>query len=194
MAAEGLLTFSPRLTICYNCLVLLAYGLLRSAEREGEHHMPELPIPKNYALVAAGATGKTRLTAFDSALLASGVGNLNLLKVSSILPPGASYRDKCDLTPGSLCPIAYGSIASGVPGQRIAACVGVGIHHGSFGMIMEFSGECGRDEAERVIRSMIEEAFANRAISLDEVKVASAEVTVPEGRIACAFAGVPLWG
>jgi arginine decarboxylase len=147
-----------------------------------------------YTLVAAAATGKTRLTAFDSALLASGVGNLNLVRVSSILPPGASFQDKVDLGPGSLCPTAYGSITSGVAGQRIAACVGVGIKRASFGMIMEFSGECDRDEAEKVIRSMLEEAFANRNMPLDDVRVKSVEIIVPEGLVACAFAAVPLWG
>lgn len=156
--------------------------------------MPPLPIPANYTLVAAAATGQTRLTAFDKALLASGVGNLNLLRVSSVLPPGATYRDKVDIPPGTLCPVAYGSIASGVAGQRLSACVGVGVKHGSFGMIMEFSGECDRTEAERVVRDMIEEAFANREMALDEVKIKSVEITVPTGRVACAFAAVPLWG
>lgn len=156
--------------------------------------MPALPTPTDYTLVSASATGRTRLTAFDKALLDSGVGNLNLLKVSSVLPPGATFRDKLDLAPGSLCPIAYGSIASGVAGQVLSACVGVGIRHGSFGMIMEFSGECDKDEAERVIRGMLEEAFANRKLPLDDVKIKSTEIVVPPGLVACAFAAVPLWG
>ncbi len=155
--------------------------------------MPSLPVPGNYTLVAAGAAGKTRLTAFDKALLASGVGNLNLVRVSSILPPGAIYQERIDLSPGSLCPIAYGSITSGLAGQKIAACVGAGIRQGSFGMIMEFSGECEREEAETVIRAMLEEAFANRDLPLDEVRVKSVEIVVPEGLVACAFAAVPLW-
>jgi len=156
--------------------------------------MPALPVPTNYALVAASATGRTHLTAFDKALLASGVGNLNLLRVSSVLPPGATERGRVDLPPGSLCPIAYGSIASGTAGRLLAACVGVGIRHGSFGMIMEFSGECDRKQAEDVIRGMLEEAFANRGMPLDEIKLKSTEIVVPEGEVACAFAGVPLWG
>lgn len=155
--------------------------------------MPTLPVPTNYTLAAAAATGKTRLTAFDRALLDAGVGNLNLVRVSSVLPPGAVYREKLDLSPGSLCPIAYGTIASGVAGQTIAAAVAVGIRHGSFGMIMEFSGECSKEEAEKVVRGMVEEAFANRGLPLDEVKVKAVEITVPEGKVACAFASVPLW-
>ncbi len=155
--------------------------------------MPSLPIPTNYTLCAAAAVGQTRLTAFDQSLLSAGVGNLNLVRVSSVLPPGAIFRDKVDLPPGSLCPIAYGTIASGVPGQTIAAAVAVGVRHGSFGMIMEFSGECSKEEAERVVRAMVEEAFANRGMPLDEVRAKAVEITVPEGKVACAFASVPLW-
>ncbi len=156
--------------------------------------MASLPTPANYTLVAAAATGKTRLTAFDKALLASGVGNLNLIRVSSVLPAGATHRAKVDLAPGSLCPVAYGTIASGVAGQRLSACVGVGIKRRSFGMIMEFSGECDKAEAEGIVRGMLEEAFANRGMALDEVKIKSVETTVPAGEVACAFAAVPLWG
>ncbi len=156
--------------------------------------MTALPIPTSYTLSAAGATGRTSLTAFDNALLAAGVGNLNLVRVSSVLPPGATYRSAVDLPPGSLCPIAYGTISSSVPGQTIAAAVAVGIRHGSFGMIMEFSGEGSKAEAEKAVRDMVEEAFASRGLPLDEVKVKAAEITVPEGKVACAFAAVPLWG
>jgi len=155
--------------------------------------MTRLPIPTQYALAAAAATGRTRLTAFDRALLGAGVGNLNLVRVTSVLPPGAVHRDRLDLPPGSLCPIAYGTISSGVAGQTISAAVAVGISQDSFGMIMEFSGECSREEAEKVVRGMVEEAFASRGLPLAEVKVKATSITVPEGGVASAFAGVPLW-
>ena len=40
------------------------------------------------AATAGRAEGGTPLNAFDNALLAAGIGNINLIKVSSILPPG----------------------------------------------------------------------------------------------------------
>ncbi|RJQ09229.1 MAG: arginine decarboxylase, pyruvoyl-dependent [Bacillota bacterium] len=156
--------------------------------------MTSLPVPDSYTLVAASAAGQTKLTAFDRALLDAGVGNLNLIRVSSVLPPGAAHRPVLSLPPGALCPIAYGTIASSAPGVTIAAAVAVGIREGSFGMIMEFSGECRKEEAEIAVRAMVDEAFASRGLPLDEVKVRSTEITVPEGKAACAFAGVPLWG
>ena len=156
--------------------------------------MLSLTVPRNYTLTSAAAVGATRLTAFDRALLEAGVGNMNLVRVSSVLPPGASERPCLDLPPGSLLPIAYGTISSGLPGQTIAAAVATGLSRESFGMIMEFAGECSREEAERVVVEMVAEAFASRGLELAETKVRSAGITVPDGQVACAFAGVPLWG
>ena len=77
------------------------------------------------------------------------------------------------------------------PGQLISAAVGVGIKKDSFGVIMEFSGHCGKTEAEAAIKQMVEEAFSIRGLELDEVKIASTEHIVE--KIGCAFAAVPLW-
>lgn len=150
-----------------------------------------LPLPRKYFLTAASAEGESELTAFDGALLKARVGNTNLLKVSSILPPSCEYKPDLTIDPGSLLPIAYGSITSAEKGETISAAVAVGIKKDSFGVIMEFEGKCGKDIAERKVREMVEEAFKIRNLELDEVKVASTEHVVE--KIGCAFAAVPLW-
>ncbi|HEY8486155.1 MAG TPA: pyruvoyl-dependent arginine decarboxylase, partial [Limnochordales bacterium] len=83
-----------------------------------EHRM--LPVPTKYALAAGAAEGETPLNAFDNALLAAGIGNLNLVRVSSIVPPGARRVDYVDLPPGALAPTAYGAVTSQQPGELIA--------------------------------------------------------------------------
>jgi len=150
-----------------------------------------LPLPKKYFVTAAASEGKTSLTAFDGALLKARVGNTNLLKVSSILPPDCTFDPDLVIPAGSLLPIAYGYITSSEPGDIIAAAVAVGIKHNSFGVIMEFSGKCSKKEAEQRVTSMVEEAFEMRGLELQEVKVAAVEHVVEH--IGCAFAAVPLW-
>ena len=86
-----------------------------------------LPLPKKYFVTAASSEGETALTAFDGALLKARVGNTNLLRVSSILPPDCQYEPDLVIPPGSLLPIAYGSITSSEQGDIISAAVGVGI-------------------------------------------------------------------
>ena len=69
----------------------------------------------------AGAFGhaerKTLLNAFDNALLAAGIGNVNLLKISSIVPPSIRIIPLPQIKPGSIIPMAYASMLSEVPGE-----------------------------------------------------------------------------
>jgi arginine decarboxylase len=97
-----------------------------------------LPTPRRFTIVAGRSEGGTKLTAFDKALLDAGIGNLNLLKVSSILPPNAECVEKLEIPPGSLTPTAYGSFVSDVSGQLIAAAVGV---CGSRSLVLERAGK-----------------------------------------------------
>jgi arginine decarboxylase len=151
-----------------------------------------LATPRKYTLVAGTAEGSTRLNAFDHALLAAGIGNLNLLRVSSILPPDAEFVERLDIPPGALTPTAYGTIASEVPGEVIAAAIGVGLGEpGEYGVIMEFSGRCTRAEAEAEVRAMVEEAFRTRGRELRRVEIRAVEHRVE--RVGCAFAAAALW-
>ncbi|HBC92812.1 MAG TPA: arginine decarboxylase, pyruvoyl-dependent [Pelotomaculum sp.] len=150
-----------------------------------------LPTPKKFFITAGSAGGKNCLNAFDNALIKAKIGNLNLIRVSSILPPGVEYCPQMEIPPGSLVPTAYGYIISDVPGEIISAAVGVGFSEDTFGVIMEFSGRCGKNQAEKAIKSMLEEAFATRGMELAGIKMASTEHQVET--IGCALAAVPLW-
>jgi arginine decarboxylase len=96
-----------------------------------------------------------------------------------------------EIPPGSLVPTAYGYIVSDVPGEMIAAAVGVGFSKDTFGVIMEFSGKCGKGQAEQAIQKMLEEAFETRGMELAGTRIASTEYQVET--IGCALAAVPLW-
>lgn len=170
---------------------------LRSHEPEpSEIGMPKLqqalPMPRKFSLVAACSEGRTELTAFDRALLKAGVGNVNLLKVSSILPPNARFSESLDIRPGSLLPIAYGYMTSPRAGEMIAASVGIGISsEENYGVIMEFSGSCSKDEALERVADMVREAFEVRGLPLKNLMVKGVEHRVE--KIGCVFAAVPMW-
>lgn len=151
-----------------------------------------LPRPNKFTLVAASAEGKTELTAFDKALLFAGIGNLNLLKVSSILPPDVEYMSELSIEPGSLLPIAYSSLTCDQPGELIAASVGVGISKREhYGVIMEFSGYCSKKDAEKTVSEMVIEAFEARGLTLTQTFIKGIDHKVK--KIGCVLAGVPLW-
>lgn len=151
-----------------------------------------LETPRKFTVMAGTAEGPTRLNAFDNALLDAGIGNLNLLRVSSILPPNSIEVAKLEVLPGSLLPTAYGTITSETPGEIISAAVAVGIGESDqYGVIMEFSGRCSKEEAEETVHEMARAAFRQRDRQLTRVIVRGAEHRVES--IGCAFAAVALW-
>lgn len=152
----------------------------------------------NRVMMAAGtmgcAEGGTSLNAFDNALLAAGIGNVNLIKVSSILPPDVPVVDLPKIRPGALVPTAYAAMTSEVPGETIAAAVGYAVPDdpAKNGVIMEFHGVATREEAERAIEAMLDEAFRVRGETIHEQRVYAVEHTVE--RIGCALAAIALLG
>jgi arginine decarboxylase len=146
------------------------------------------------AATAGHAEGGTTLNAFDNALLAAGIGNVNLVKISSIVPPDVSIIELPKLRPGAMIPTAYAAITSAVPGETIAAAVGYARPDDpdKNGVIMEFHGATGRAEAEDAIRRMLEEAFRVRGEAIYEMRILAAEHTVE--RVGCAVAAVALFG
>jgi len=152
---------------------------------------PLLQIPNAVWASAGAAEGDTELNAFDNALLAAQVGNLNLIRVSSVLPQDATVLvQPPQITPGSLVPTVYTVQVSARPGDTVAAAVGIAVADGSHGMIYESHGTS-RNEVEAAVRQMINEGFARRGLNLKEVIVRSIEHKVE--RIGCAVAAVVMW-
>jgi arginine decarboxylase len=152
-------------------------------------------MTKNVTLASATAghaEGGTALNAFDNALLAAGIGNINLIKVSSILPPEVPVVDLPKIKPGALVPTAYAAMTSDVPGETVAAAVGYAVPDdpAKNGVIMEFHGHATRAEAERQIERMLEEAFRVRGEPIREMKVVAVDHTV--AKIGCALAAITL--
>lgn len=148
-------------------------------------------LPKAITLVAGAGEGRTELNAFDRALMDAGIANLNFIRVTSIVPPGARIVPLPRLFPGMLTPAVYAQIIGHTPGERIAAALGVGVCRDQYGVIMEHSHTGTAENAEAIVRRMVEESFAQRDLRLDEVHVAVREHLVE--RVGCAVAVALLW-
>lgn len=149
------------------------------------------PVTKA-ATTSGSAEGETSLNAFDNALLAAGIGNINLVKVSSILPPEAEVVDLPRLRPGAIVPTAFAAMTSEVPGEVVAAAVGWARPEDPTknGVIMEFHDKATREEAERTIVQMLKESFRTRGWKIRDMQVCAVEHRVE--RTGCALAAVAL--
>lgn len=148
-------------------------------------------IPRAITVATGSGEGSTEINAFDRALLDAGIANLNFLRVTSILPAGARLVPMRPVPEGTLVPAVYTRITSHVPGERIAAAVGVGFSGDSYGVIMEYSHKGTAENAEQIVRRMVREAFDVRGLKLREVVVGVREHVVEQ--VGCAVAAVLFW-
>jgi arginine decarboxylase len=149
--------------------------------------------PDKYFLVSGYAEGPTLLNAFDNALIEAGIGNTNLIRISSILPPAAVEIAPIVLPYGSLVPIAYSYESSDKPGTLISAAVACGVPDDPSlpGVIMEHHLFGDEKFCRDVVSAQVEAAFAKRNYKLAKLQVISASRVVE--KIGAAFAGVVLW-
>lgn len=151
--------------------------------------------PNIYCLVRGAAEGRTRLNAFDKALLEAGVGDTNLMRMSSILPPGAEQVKVSELVlpKGGLVPLAYATIDGTTPGRMISAAIAVGIPEDDSepGVIMEFEDHAELNTVESIVRQMVVDGFEYRNRKLKEIKSFGIEHKIET--CGSVFAAAVLW-
>jgi len=149
--------------------------------------------PNIYCLVKGSSEGRTPLNAFDNALLNAGIGDTNLMRMSSILPPDCKQVEELNLPFGGLIPLAYASLESTKPDEVISAAIAVGIPEDPTlpGVIMEHEDTALLDMVEHKVRQMVIDAFEYRKRQLKEVKSIGIQHTVQ--KCGAVFAGAVLW-
>jgi arginine decarboxylase len=149
--------------------------------------------PTEYFLASGVSEGYTPLNAFDGALLQAGIGNTNIVRMSSIVPPHCTLVTPITLPPGTLVPAAYAAITSDVPGEVISAGVAVALpeDENQNGLIMEYSAQGERRQIEEIVRNMAVEGMMLRGWEIKDLKSIAVEYKVEN--IGAALAAVVLW-
>lgn len=152
-----------------------------------------MKTPTIYYMTTGSSEGFTTLNAFDGALMDAGIGNTNLVKMSSICPPRCTMVDSVNLPHGSLVPVAYAGITSENPGELISAGVAIAFpeDENHAGLIMEYSASGGKCAIEEKVRLMAEEGMKMRGKTIREIRSIASEHKVD--KCGCAFAAVVLW-
>ena len=130
------------------------------------------------AIVCGKDEGPTKLNAFDNALSDAGIGDVNLIKVSSMLAGNTEITDLGKLKAGSMVNCVLSEITSDNPGDEITAVVAVAIGN-ELGCVVETTGINREkqeliDEAEFMVKYMMEK----REVEINELIVKEATTTV----------------
>jgi arginine decarboxylase len=122
--------------------------------------------PKQLFLTKGMGRHKEKLTSFEMALRAAGIEKYNLVKVSSILPPGCKIvtREKGikQLSPGEIVFCVMSENSTDEPRRLVGASVGLAIPRGKteYGYLSEHHGygqneETAGDYAESIAAEML---------------------------------------
>jgi len=150
-------------------------------------------IPKRFFLTCGSGEASTELNAFDAALVNAGIGDTNLARMSSILPPGAEEVGSCEFPKGSIVPVAFGDLTSAKPGTLISAAIAAGVPEDATeaGLIMEHTLIGPPEPCEQTAREMVGEGMEDiRGLRIREIRSVSVSLTVR--RVGAVFAAVVL--
>ena len=132
------------------------------------------------AIVSGASEGPTELNAFDNALYEAEIGDVNLIKVSSMLAANTKVEKLPKLKAGSMVNCVLSSLTSDNKGDELIACIAVAIGE-ELGCVVEANGTNQdpkdiRNEAMEMVKYMMDK----RNVEIKELIVEEAHHTVKE--------------
>jgi len=132
------------------------------------------------AIVSGKDEGPTKLNAFDNALSDAGIGDVNLIKVSSMLGKNTEIVDLPALRPGAMVNCVLSEVTSDVFGEMITAVVAVAIGD-ELGCVVETSGkDKDPEDLKNEAKEMVEYMMDRRGVEIRNLIVESSTMTVSE--------------
>lgn len=132
------------------------------------------------AIVSGASEGPTELNAFDNALYEAEIGDVNLIKVSSMLEANTKVEKLPKLKAGSMVNCVLSSLTSNKKGDELIACVAVAIGE-ELGCVVEANGiNQNSDDVKNEAIEMVEYMMNKRDVKIKELIVEEAHHTVRE--------------
>ena len=130
------------------------------------------------AIVSGSDEGPTKLNAFDNALTDAGIGDVNLIKVSSMLAGNAEISELPKLKAGAMVNCVLSEVTSDIPGDKITAVIAVATGN-ELGCVVETTGK--NKEADDLIeeaKMMVEYMMEKRGVEIEDLIVECSTTTV----------------
>ena len=129
-------------------------------------------------MVCGKDEGPTKLNAFDNALSDAGIGDVNLIKVSSMLSGNTEIKKLPKLKAGAMVNCVLSEVTSNTPGDQITAVVAVAIGN-KLGCVVETSGiNKNRKELLNKAELMVKYMMEKRDVEIKDLIVKESTTTV----------------
>jgi arginine decarboxylase len=127
-------------------------------------------IPSKIFLTRGVGRHREKLSSFEMALRDCGIAQFNLVRVSSIYPPGCKFvkpvKGLAEMQPGQIVHVVMSEVATNEPRRLIASSVGVAIprdprqfgylsEHHSFGQTRQKAGDYAEDLAAEMLATVL---------------------------------------
>lgn len=130
------------------------------------------------AIVSGKDEGPTKLNAFDNALSDAGIGDVNLIKVSSMLAGNTEIKTLPKLKAGAMVNCVLSEITSDNPGDEITAVIAVAIGK-ELGCVVETTGiNKNTDDLINEARKMVEYMMNKRNVKIEDITIESSTAIV----------------
>ena len=151
-------------------------------------------VAKNFFLSSGIGVDKNELGSFDRALCSAGLGDYNLIKVSSIIPPNAVESNCINCPQGSAVYVAFAKKMTTTE-NVISSAVAVGLSNNShdIGVIMEYSCFGNKKRAVSIAKELAEGALTRRGIYDYTIISKGVEAKGKKGLKTTTFASVALF-
>ncbi|MCD7782123.1 MAG: arginine decarboxylase, pyruvoyl-dependent [Methanosphaera sp.] len=142
----------------------------------------------NISLTKGASEGPTKLNAFDNALLEADIGDVNLIPVSSMLPPDTHIIPMPQLKPGEMTNCVLAQEYSDNPGDEITAIIALA-RADQMGCVVELSGtNRDLDEMRQEAKFMAEYMIHKRKLKINDYhEVVSTHTVIDKASVVAAL-------
>ena len=139
-----------------------------------------VPVPTRFFVTSGKGINKTsELNAFDLALLQAGIGDANLVSVSSVLPIGVRQVDRVPIARGAITHAVLARYGGG-EGEVISAGIAYGFRaDGQGGYVAEAHLHGTQKSLKEFLRWRMQEIAHFRGVELRRIQYRTEELSIP---------------
>ena len=148
-------------------------------------------VPSKFFITSSSAVSKVSdLNAFDMALLDAGIGEQNLVSVSSVIPVGAERREICAMPMGAVthCVLAQ---MRGCEGETVSAGIAYTYRKdGKGGYVAEGHIHGSAESLKEILKWKMDEMSKIRGVEFEEINFVTEELAIPMDHYGCCIAAL----
>ena len=148
-------------------------------------------VPSKFFITRNSAVSEVSdLNAFDKALISAGIGEQNLVSVSSVIPIGAERVEICEMPMGAVthCVLAQ---MRGTEGETIAAGIAYAYRKdGKGGYVAEGHIHGSAESLKEILTWKMDEMSRIRGVEFNEIEFVAEELEIPLDNYGCCIAAL----